>query len=976
MSYNANRSNEPELAQEPAEVDISLEPCPICTRTFAPQTLKKHIVICERAAIKRRKTFDSSRQRREGTDLADFLPKNFGLPPSKQESKQSPADRTQRQGTTPLLQKKENDVAKVTLPAKKTVSSAPVVNSATKEKSKPILSRLVPTAEPCPHCGRSFGPKAYDRHVEWCKEKARIANSQYNPSVNVAKERLQARTKYKAPCLKSKRAVNREKYSGLSCDESMNSLSDGGSCGSTSKSKEYAQEGAGNTDISMVSTTMSSSLISEGAFSDKYDPFLSAKRQLEELCSPTESIPSNASLPATPDAKTHPDLMSKSLNINTTNKLKNIKSNFHRTSSLRVPRKTTPTRSIFASSTKQRPTIQRGISDEGPISTSFLKPEEYDEMPVKSVCINDFAATKHPDNHSTPKIMKREPNLSRNRRNLKTAFTSIEKKGVNPLSKTDSLAIFLQYEHATRVTEIPINLTEKDLKDQSNNLSKQTSSKSSASDLDTILAEKDKLYSLKNSLSSLLDPHHSAGNDKQLSQETTPVPITKIQAIKLDPLPKRLPKSNRSIFPSFPSISKDTEFIDPNLINVCDNLPINVTKLSDNDFTSSSTESVEQAVGSFESQFHLAERQEDNALQPQTTNRNSVEKKNLLKRQLRLGKNHFLYDLSPENDNENINYNNVSRAEIDSNKLDSSISTIDPIPDEFDIEEFISSFENVEEYPLFRDYKAFLSNRSLNKISNNSRGSSRSPTTLRRSNDEEDDHDEEKNEIFSSNESFLKHESDVVPKSAPCTIELNSTTKNLNLNDLNENKYDPPSSPDSDQENEETDIPDANENIRDVKDFIACEHFEDADPSNDTTDNSKDLSKPSSLESLEIKKSTSSKQSADSAYGSLSRYSPADCVSRRTPACKTLNEGTPEEPQRIREEHDNAKTGSCIRDLGRKPSIEELNLSQLELNQQHLATRIKTDVRMSKFCHECGSKFIITQAKFCMECGVKRIVLE
>lgn len=97
LTDNSNRSNEPELAQEPAEVDITLEPCPICTRTFAPQTLKKHIVICERAAIKRRKTFDSSRQRREGTDLADFLPKNFGLPPSKQESKQSPADRTQRQ---------------------------------------------------------------------------------------------------------------------------------------------------------------------------------------------------------------------------------------------------------------------------------------------------------------------------------------------------------------------------------------------------------------------------------------------------------------------------------------------------------------------------------------------------------------------------------------------------------------------------------------------------------------------------------------------------------------------------------------------------------------------------------------------------------------------------------------------------------------------------------------------------------------
>lgn len=31
-------------------------------------------------AVKKRKPFDSFRQRREGTDMADFLPKNFGLP--------------------------------------------------------------------------------------------------------------------------------------------------------------------------------------------------------------------------------------------------------------------------------------------------------------------------------------------------------------------------------------------------------------------------------------------------------------------------------------------------------------------------------------------------------------------------------------------------------------------------------------------------------------------------------------------------------------------------------------------------------------------------------------------------------------------------------------------------------------------------------------------------------------------------------
>lgn len=33
-------------------------------------------------------------------------------------------------------------------------------------------------------------------------------------------------------------------------------------------------------------------------------------------------------------------------------------------------------------------------------------------------------------------------------------------------------------------------------------------------------------------------------------------------------------------------------------------------------------------------------------------------------------------------------------------------------------------------------------------------------------------------------------------------------------------------------------------------------------------------------------------------------------------------------------------------------------------------------LKMSKFCHECGAKFIVDHAKFCMDCGVKRTVLD
>lgn len=52
-----------------------LLPCAICARTFMPQSLEKHARICERAVAKKRKPFDSAKQRIQGTELAEFLPK-------------------------------------------------------------------------------------------------------------------------------------------------------------------------------------------------------------------------------------------------------------------------------------------------------------------------------------------------------------------------------------------------------------------------------------------------------------------------------------------------------------------------------------------------------------------------------------------------------------------------------------------------------------------------------------------------------------------------------------------------------------------------------------------------------------------------------------------------------------------------------------------------------------------------------------
>lgn len=37
------------------------------------------------------------------------------------------------------------------------------------------------------------------------------------------------------------------------------------------------------------------------------------------------------------------------------------------------------------------------------------------------------------------------------------------------------------------------------------------------------------------------------------------------------------------------------------------------------------------------------------------------------------------------------------------------------------------------------------------------------------------------------------------------------------------------------------------------------------------------------------------------------------------------------------------------------------------------ASNADADPKLSKFCHECGYKFVVPTAKFCIECGVRRI---
>lgn len=72
-----HQHQQPEEHQQLNEIFIDIPPanvrldlCPVCSRKFSPEALMKHVIICEKISTKKRKPFDSSKQRLNGTEFA------------------------------------------------------------------------------------------------------------------------------------------------------------------------------------------------------------------------------------------------------------------------------------------------------------------------------------------------------------------------------------------------------------------------------------------------------------------------------------------------------------------------------------------------------------------------------------------------------------------------------------------------------------------------------------------------------------------------------------------------------------------------------------------------------------------------------------------------------------------------------------------------------------------------------------------
>ncbi|CAK1587018.1 unnamed protein product [Parnassius mnemosyne] len=922
------------VAPEPAG-PLPLMPCPVCGRTFVPQSLAKHVKICEKMTVKKRKTFDSSRQRREGTDLEQYLPKNFGLPEN-----------------SPFLEKSPPNTAKVT--------AKPKTQSVRSTITKPMAE-----LQKCPHCARAFGVRAFERHVEWCADKAKIlpaAAAQPPPHIADAKQRLNARTQYKAPLVRARRSSqSREKTSnsrstsvdssrGVSppprefgdykqgrtrASESMSSNDcheDASTHVPVIRNSRTSQNNSGDANVKARQARLARDL-SSTRLDDNYDPFASAARQMKELMSSETNIPkkihtipkdSNRTLPSLRPTKEKPSPS------HLTNNTKMMKDTLNKTY-------------------QKTPTLQR--------MKSFGSTNSENNKSFGGRC-SSFRINRN-DKKSSQK--------------LNTTFTKSSKENISS-------------------TEKP-NFT------RNSNLNRSFSNFSSNYSTPKL---KDKIPKIAPSM------YHSF-------QRTTIKQPLKLDKIKNDE--DRKDFVNLDSILSYDNASMtDSNYIDPRLINENDNLPINVNTILNNPDILSSMESLlttENLPAIFES-FNVNNKNIKNSLartntvtKYNNTNNNNVTSMNELNSQY----DKFMSSLEQSitsktsRDDESLCEDfdleefmtsfdeEVPKQNIENKRTYSSTTRIVTQSEIFDTHKSSDVNGNSDPPKALNNNSGMIPvNKSMSLVfsSNNVKGENLFPSSVKRST------------------SLL----DSIQKKN--TLKADTKKNRLKADQLEQDIMQSLKDFDKFYESEQI------ENDQSNKEIVNCAK----NKYNTTKKESRMKTERNNNKNEHISNgqfTPNGKSSNDSAYSrlvSLNRISPSKlslCNSKESngpvPLAQT-HVGTDsvrshkDEVRSISSEEFLAMERSAElneplprvdaqhKDLGSSHTINEKRASSRASSQRSPTWRSRQDLsssssesslhraketsplpRLSRFCHECGNKFPVDTAKFCIECGVKRLVV-
>nr|XP_013189798.1 unnamed protein product [Amyelois transitella] len=922
------------VAPEPSGPQ-TLQPCSSCGRTFLPQSLAKHEKICEKMTVKKRKTFDSSRQRREGTDLEQYLPKNFGLPEN-----------------SPFLEKSPPNTAKV----------------APKPKQQSVRTAITkPTSDlqRCPHCSRAFGPRAFERHVEWCADKAKIlpaAPAQPPPHLADAKQRLNARTQYKAPPVRGRRSSQtRDKTSnsrsasvessrGVSPPREYGDYRTGRTRASESLSSNDHEESphvpvirnsrnsnnsSGDANVKARQARLARDL-SSSRLDDNYDPFVSAARQMKELMSSDTNIPKKIHNASKDSNRTLPILRPTK---------EKTPSSYLRTDNTKLMKDT------LNKTYQKTPTLQR--------MKSFGSTNNENTNTIGSRC-SSFRLNRNDKKSSQTK--------------LNTTFTKSSKENVGTMDKN----------YFNRNSSL------------NRSFSSYTASNYSTP------KPKEKIPKIATSM------YHSFQRS------------TIKQPVKLDKINRDNEKKNfvnlDVILTDDNSSMTDSNYIDPRLINENDNLPLNVNIILNNPDIISSMESLlttENLPAKFES-FNTNK-------QINNKDDNSNDVLNSKFKCMKIESNNNIKSTAPTIDDLSAQYDKIMSSLEQSIASKTSIRDDDSLCEDFDIEEFMISFDDEINKQKAEKRTCSSTTRVVKRseLTDSNRVSEMnsmcSSPVVKSSSNGMIPVNKSMSLNFSSN--------NVVNESLFPSSVKRSTSLLDSIQKKNSIKQDSAKSRKKADQVEQ----DLMQSLKDFDKFYESERHESKSMKEvanyNTSSHNGTTKRDMRVKADRMNKKADNvsngnytpngKVSNDSAYSSLNRISPSKlslCNPKETNGLTSLEQipagsdsgGSHKEDVRSmsseeflamersaeldeplpqiemhasykEESHSVAEKRVSSRASSRRSPAAWRHSGQLSSSGSECSLQREPAQRLSRFCHECGSKFPVDTAKFCIQCGVKRL---
>ncbi len=165
-SYSSNPYDQDDFeVEEGDEGEVPTEECPDCGRKFIPTAFAKHVKICAKVFMQKRKKFDSTKQRLQGEGVDPELKKVYEKSKKEDLKMKRSGGKAQNSGQSESKWKQQSSAFRDAMKAAREYTKA---KERGEEPPPPMISAPDPSLIPCPHCGRRFNEMAANRHIPQC----------------------------------------------------------------------------------------------------------------------------------------------------------------------------------------------------------------------------------------------------------------------------------------------------------------------------------------------------------------------------------------------------------------------------------------------------------------------------------------------------------------------------------------------------------------------------------------------------------------------------------------------------------------------------------------------------------------------------------------------------------------------------------------------------------------------------------------